>query len=135
MIRLAAALLALLPTAPLACMVSRPFTIEDLRFAPIVLRGEVIGYGNHNFKVVLDLRVTEVLQGTAPATITVTWPDVMSDLAPATWDRPTDIILGVTPPQNGAMYEILFPLCGDAYFLPETPESLAQVRASLGPAE
>jgi hypothetical protein len=131
--KLCALLLALLPTAPLACARHVPFVIADLADAPIVLRGKVTGFQAGQWDGVIVVKVTEVLQGNAPSTVTLLWSSPMGEVRPEVWDRPTDVILGaaLSGVGVGAGHVLISPMCSNANILPDTPENLAAVRAIL----
>lgn len=131
MTRLTLALLAFLPTSALSCAVHDPFVIDDLANAAIVLRGAVTGFQAGEWEGVVVVKVTEVLQGAAPATITLRWPSTLAEQRPDVWDRPTDVILAAMPSETGVGYDLVVPICSDANMLPDTPENLAAVRAVL----
>jgi hypothetical protein len=134
--KLCALLLALLPTAPFACAVHDPFVLTDLNYAPIVLRGQVTGFQAGQWEGVVVVKVTEILRGEAPATITLRWPSTLAEQRPDVWDRPTGVILAAMPSDTGVGYDLVVPICSDANMLPDTPENLAAVRAVLtGPLQ
>jgi hypothetical protein len=131
--KLCALILALLPTAPFACARHVPFVISDLADAPIVLRGQVTGFQAGPWDGVIVVKVTEVLQGNAPSTVTLLWSSPMGEVRPEVWDRPTDVILAaaLSGVGVGAGHVLISPMCSDANILPDTPENLAAVRAIL----
>jgi hypothetical protein len=127
----ALALLALIPTAPLACARDDPFVLADLALAPLVLRVELTGYSTVALEGRLQVSVIEALRGTVPPKITLNWMVRLAELPPAIWDRPTRLILAATPPETGMLYDLVVPHCSQANILPDTPENLAAVRAIL----
>lgn len=121
----------LLPGTALACAVEEEFYVTDVARSPVVVLADVVGYGVRQGANTLDLSVTEVWKGEAPAQVTVFWVETMAELPPETWDRPFRIIAGLRPTDRAGEYDLVAPLCGSAHLVEATPANIAAVTSAL----
>jgi len=124
--------LAALSSPTLACAVHEPLETGDFAFDQVVLRGTMSDYSWDEGQATFTVHVTEVIAGKAPGQITVLWSGPMAETAPPVWDRPPDMILGLTPPQAGAEWALTATICGEAHLMADTVQNRRAISVVLG---
>jgi hypothetical protein len=113
----------LFPTSGFACAMEEPFHPADLALAPVVVTATLTSYEQdaETYVGTMQVQVTSVMKGEAPADLTLEWSPMMSEWPPEAWDRETSLIVAAVPPLGEAGWQLAMETCGSVWLLPDTP--------------
>lgn len=129
-----------------SCIMARPFRLEAIRNAPIIFSGRVIDYLPRSVTggpATIEFEMIEVYRGDRDDTVRLSWSNETFGI-PATWPYAPEVIVAAKPnpyrnrtePRMVAWAKehlvVFQESCSVPFFLADTPQIRAKVRALIG---